>query len=90
MYDVALWPRLLRSILREYIPDDKHPFGSPSSLSKVLYLVKTHNLLSESFREPTDPKQIDNWRAAVDSWVERLIHLVSSDMVYISLFLLNL
>lgn len=82
MYDVALRPRLLRTLIRENVPDEKHPFGSPSKLSKVASMIKTHSLLAESYREPIDQKQIDNWRAAIDSWVDRLLQLLSSDMVW--------
>ena len=81
MYDVALRPRLLRTRIRENVPDEKHPFGSPSELSKVASMIKTHNLLAESYRELTEQKQIDNWRVAIDSWVDCLLQLVSSDMV---------
>ncbi|XP_062091771.1 uncharacterized protein LOC133797759 isoform X2 [Humulus lupulus] len=80
MNDVALRPRLLRTLIRDHIPDDKHPFGSPSQLSKVTSMVKTHNLLSESFGELEDQKLMGNWKSAVDSWVDRLLLLVSNDM----------
>ncbi|XP_015876389.2 uncharacterized protein LOC107413049 isoform X1 [Ziziphus jujuba] len=80
MYDIALKPRLLRTLIRDHVPNEKHPFGSPSELSMVVSAIKTHNLLSEYVREPTDQKVMDTWRAAVDSWVNRLLELVSSDM----------
>lgn len=81
MYDLALKPRLLRTLIRENVPDEKHSFRRPSELSRVVSMIKTHNLLAESYSVLTDPKQIDNWRAAVDAWVDRLLQLVSSDMV---------
>ncbi|PON70689.1 Coatomer beta subunit [Trema orientale] len=80
MNDVALRPRLLRTLIRDHLPDDKHPFGSPSQLSKVVSMVKTHSLLSESFDELTDQVLISKWKSAVDSWVKRLMLLVSNDM----------
>ncbi|KAF4401269.1 hypothetical protein G4B88_014110 [Cannabis sativa] len=80
MNDVALRPRLLRTLIRDHIPDDKHPFGSPSQLTKVISMLKTHNLLSESYGELEDQKLIGNWKSAVDSWVDRLLLLLSNDM----------
>ncbi|KAM1189983.1 hypothetical protein ACFX2J_025592 [Malus domestica] len=79
MYDVALRPRLLQTIIRD-LPDDKHPSASPSELSKVVYAIKTHNLLCESVQDVTDQKLITTWKSAMDSWVRRLVQLVSSDM----------
>ncbi|KAJ4972716.1 hypothetical protein NE237_005890 [Protea cynaroides] len=80
MYDIRLKPRLLRSLMRDYLPDDKRPSPSPSKLSDVVSAIKTHDLLLESSREPVDQKQIDNWKSAIDAWVERLLLLVSSEM----------
>ncbi|CAN6572558.1 unnamed protein product [Malus baccata var. baccata] len=79
MYDVALRPRLLQTLVRD-LPDDKHPSGSPLELSKVVYAIKTHNLLCESAQDMTDQKLITTWKSATDSWVRRLAQLVSSDM----------
>ncbi|KAL5568599.1 hypothetical protein UlMin_025174 [Ulmus minor] len=80
MSDVALRPRLLRTIIRDYLPEDKHPFGNPSQLSKVVTMIQTHDLLSESFGEQADQKLIEKSKSAVDSWLEHLLQLVSSDM----------
>ncbi|KAM3732952.1 hypothetical protein ACB098_11G097400 [Castanea mollissima] len=80
MYDVGMKPRLLRTLLKERVPDDKHPFENPAELSTVVSLIKTHGLLSESLRESTDQKVVDNWKSAVDSWVERVLLLVSNNM----------
>lgn len=83
MYDIALKPRLLRSLIREHLPDEKHPFKGPLELSHVVSTVKTHRLLSESITgvEPADPKVVETWKAAVDAWVERVLSLASSNMV---------
>ncbi|KAL6957138.1 hypothetical protein U1Q18_043768 [Sarracenia purpurea var. burkii] len=82
MYDIALKPRLLRSMIREHLPDEKHPFKAPPELSHVVSVVKTHCLLSESLdAESTDPKVAENWKAALDLWVERILMLISSNMV---------
>ncbi|XP_042498607.1 proline-, glutamic acid- and leucine-rich protein 1 [Macadamia integrifolia] len=80
MYDIRLKPRLLRSLMRDYLPDDKRPSPSPSKLSDVVSAIKTHGLLLEPFREPVDQKQIDNWKSSIDAWVERLLLLISSKM----------
>ncbi|KAI4354075.1 hypothetical protein L6164_002975 [Bauhinia variegata] len=82
MNDVALKPRLLRTILKEQVPDEKHPFSISSELSRVITIIRTHSLLSESFSEEksVDPKQIGRWKSAVDSWVDRILALVSSNM----------
>ncbi|KAH0713509.1 hypothetical protein KY289_009468 [Solanum tuberosum] len=79
MYDVALKPRLLRSLLKEYVPDLKHQFRNPSVLSYVVSAIKTHQLLSESAPPESDEKLIENWTAAVDSWINRVVGLASSD-----------
>lgn len=81
MYDLALKPRLLRSLLKEYVPDLKHQFRNPSVLSYVVSAVKTHQLLSESAPPESDEKLIENWTVAVDSWINRVVALASSDTV---------
>lgn len=81
LHDVALKPRLLETLMKDHVPDDKHPSGSSLELSKVVYMIKTHNLLSESIQDPTAQKLISHWRSAVDSWVDRLLLLVSNEMV---------
>ncbi|KAK6156280.1 hypothetical protein DH2020_010528 [Rehmannia glutinosa] len=80
MYDVALKPKLLRSLLREYVPDERHPFSNPSELSYVVSTVKTHNLLSEWASQPVEQNVMDAWKSAVDSWVHRLLTLASSNL----------
>ncbi|KAL3838197.1 hypothetical protein ACJIZ3_022788 [Penstemon smallii] len=80
MYDVALKPKLLRSLLREYVPDDKHPFSNPSELSYVVSTVKAHKLLSEWSPHTVEQDLIDGWKAVVDSWINRLLTLVSSNL----------
>ncbi|PQP95062.1 uncharacterized protein Pyn_17304 [Prunus yedoensis var. nudiflora] len=80
MYDVALKSRLLHTLIRDHVPDNKHPFGSPLDLSKVVYTIKTHNLLHESVQDLTDQKLINNWRSAIDSWVNHLMELIASEI----------
>ncbi|XP_009795025.1 uncharacterized protein [Nicotiana sylvestris] len=79
MYDVALKPRLLSSLLKEYVPDLKHQFRNPSVLSYVVSAVKTHRLLSELAPPESDQKLIENWTSTVDSWINRVVALASSD-----------
>ncbi|KAL2227672.1 UNVERIFIED_CONTAM: hypothetical protein Sindi_2125900 [Sesamum indicum] len=83
MYDVALKPKLLRSLLREYVPDEKHPFSNPSELLYVVSTVKTQKLLSEWAPLPLEQDLVDAWKSAVDSWVHRLLTLASSSLVRI-------
>ena len=80
MYDPALKPRLIHKLLRVHVPDDKRAFNDHSELSKVVSMIKIHNLLSESLPS-MDQKLIDSWKSAVDSWVNRLFLLLSNDMV---------
>ncbi|KAK2999853.1 hypothetical protein RJ639_024155, partial [Escallonia herrerae] len=81
MNDVALKPRLLRSLTKHHLPDEKHPLKNPLHLSRVISTVKTHRLLSENpASQSADQKHIDRWKSAVDAWVNRLLVLVSSNM----------
>lgn len=86
--DARLKPRLLRSLLRDRLPDEKRPLPSPSQLTSILSLVRTHDLLSESLPQravaaeaPGPDKLVRAWGAAVDAWVERCLSLSSSNMV---------
>ncbi|RDX76940.1 hypothetical protein CR513_43008, partial [Mucuna pruriens] len=80
MNDVALKPRLLLTLIRDHLPDDKCSFSNPSQLSKVVSLIKTHSLLSESFPDSTRPKLIEAWKSALDSWLNRILSLLSTSM----------
>ncbi|KAK7292775.1 hypothetical protein RJT34_15628 [Clitoria ternatea] len=80
MYDVALKPRLLLTLIRDHLPDDKHPFPNPSEISKVVSLIKTHSLLSDSFTDSMDPKLVQSWKSAVTSWLDRIYSLLSTSM----------
>ncbi|KAI3983442.1 hypothetical protein MKX01_038862 [Papaver californicum] len=85
MYDIRLKPKLLRSLIKDYLPDEKHPIPSPSQLSYVVSTIKTHGLLSECLSSNNNEsveqkKHMDKWKATVDSWVDRLLLLTSSKM----------
>ncbi|GER40920.1 proline [Striga asiatica] len=80
MCDVTMKPKLLRSLLREYVPDERHPFTNPSELSYVVSAVKTHKLLYEWVPQPVKQDLVEAWKSAVDSWVHRLLTLASSNL----------
>ncbi|KAL3649681.1 hypothetical protein CASFOL_006084 [Castilleja foliolosa] len=80
IYSVALKPKLLRSLLREYVPDERHPFSNPSELTYVVSTVKTHKLLSDWTPQPVEQDLAEAWKSAVDSWVHRLLTLASSNL----------
>ncbi|XVE90883.1 hypothetical protein DITRI_Ditri20bG0111900 [Diplodiscus trichospermus] len=83
MNDVGLKPRMLRSLIRQYVPDEKHPLSLNHNCFEVPKLVsalQTHRLLSESDTQSMDQKLINSWKSAVDDWVNRLQLLLSSDM----------
>ncbi|TKY64039.1 Proline-, glutamic acid- and leucine-rich protein 1 [Spatholobus suberectus] len=80
MYDVAFKPRLLLTLIKDHLPDETRPFSDPSELSKVVSLIKTHSLLTESFAESTRPKQIEAWKSALASWLNRIFSLLSTTM----------
>ncbi|KAL3008924.1 hypothetical protein AAZX31_07G056900 [Glycine max] len=80
MYDVAFKPRLLQTLIRDHLPDEKRPFSNPSELSKVVSLIKTHSLLSESFADSTRPKLIEAWKSALASWLNLIYSLLSTTM----------
>ncbi|KAI5421942.1 uncharacterized protein LOC127076040 [Lathyrus oleraceus] len=78
MYDVALKPRLLNTLITDHLPTVDHPFSNPSELSKVVSLIKTHSLLSEDVTDSFESKQIKAWKSSVTSWVDRVLLLLSS------------
>ncbi|KAM0011919.1 putative pre-rRNA-processing protein RIX1 [Helianthus debilis subsp. tardiflorus] len=81
LYDVALKPRLLRSLINEHIPEDKQPLGDSLRLLHVASAIRTHELLSERVVHSADNKKlIEKWKSAVDLWVDRVLMLVSSKM----------
>ncbi|TKW38731.1 hypothetical protein SEVIR_1G135200v4 [Setaria viridis] len=84
--DPLLKPRLLRAVVAERLPQPGGAELPPVELASVLDAVRTHGLLTEALpdRAPADPKLAEAWRAAVDSWVERVVALVESDSAYSS------
>ncbi|XP_076957395.1 uncharacterized protein LOC143632860 isoform X1 [Bidens hawaiensis] len=81
LYDVALKPRLLRSLINEHIPEEKQQLGDSSKLLYAASAIRTHQLLSEQAVQSADNKKIiEKWKSAVDLWVDRVLMLVSSNM----------
>nr|XP_043631382.1 proline-, glutamic acid- and leucine-rich protein 1 [Erigeron canadensis] len=80
--DVALKPRLLVSLIREHIPDEKQQLRNSLVLSRVVSEIKTHELLSERVPQSAadNNKFIEKWKSAVDLWIDRVLMLVSSNM----------
>uniref|UniRef100_A0A0E0LBD4 Pre-rRNA-processing protein RIX1 N-terminal domain-containing protein n=1 Tax=Oryza punctata TaxID=4537 RepID=A0A0E0LBD4_ORYPU len=81
MHDLRLRPRLLRRILAECLPlpdpdADLQPTRSPADLARALSAVREQGLLAEG---AADPGLLEEWSAAVDAWVDRLIALLASD-----------
>lgn len=76
MYDVGLKPRMIRTLLKEDVPDDKIPFDSPSKLSRIISCIQSHKLLSEPSITDNN-KQIERWKSSVNDWVARLLSLIS-------------
>ncbi|XP_011024403.1 PREDICTED: uncharacterized protein LOC105125586 [Populus euphratica] len=76
MYDVGLKPRMIRTLLKEDVPDDTIPFDSPSKLSRIIFCIQSHKLLSEPSITDNN-KQIERWKSSVDDWVARLLSLIS-------------
>lgn len=85
MGDLRLKPKILRNLLSEHLPNEKQPLTNFLSLSKVVSTIATHKLLSESPLASIDQKLQAKSKSAVDDWVDKLIALISSDMVRICL-----
>ncbi|KAJ8900135.1 hypothetical protein K2173_024251 [Erythroxylum novogranatense] len=86
MNDVVMKPQMLYTLIKEDLPQDKRPFGSPSTLSRIVSILKTHKLLAETppqqlQQSPTDPKYFQRWKSAVDNWVSRLLLLVDNQFM---------
>ncbi|KAE8708996.1 Detected protein of unknown function [Hibiscus syriacus] len=83
MYDVGSKPPMLRNLIRHYLPAANHPRDLNTScfeLPKLVSVLQTHRLLSESDSHSVDPKLINAWKSAVDDWLGCLLSLLSSDM----------
>uniref|UniRef100_A0A0E0A981 Pre-rRNA-processing protein RIX1 N-terminal domain-containing protein n=1 Tax=Oryza glumipatula TaxID=40148 RepID=A0A0E0A981_9ORYZ len=82
MHDLRLRPRLLRRVLAECLPlpdpgADLQPTRSPADLARALSAVRQQGLLAVG--GAADPGLLEEWSAAVDAWVDRLVALLASD-----------
>uniref|UniRef100_A0A0E0E1K7 Pre-rRNA-processing protein RIX1 N-terminal domain-containing protein n=1 Tax=Oryza meridionalis TaxID=40149 RepID=A0A0E0E1K7_9ORYZ len=82
MHDLRLRPRLLRRVLAECLPlpdpaADLQPTRSPADLARALSAVREQGLLA--VEGAADPGLLEEWSAAVDAWVDRLVALLASD-----------
>ncbi|KAG0477926.1 hypothetical protein HPP92_012645 [Vanilla planifolia] len=78
MNDYRLKSRILRSVVRDRLPDDKRTFPSSTELASVLSIVRKQGLLSELCLDNAESKLSETWAAAVDGWVDRVLSLASS------------
>lgn len=85
--DIRLKPKLLRSLTRDLDDsgDRRTRLFAGEDLANVLEKVQLHGLLSEVLPEGSagkdEAKIRQDWRLAVDAWVERLLLLLSDKMV---------
>ncbi|KAL6602712.1 hypothetical protein ACP70R_043073 [Stipagrostis hirtigluma subsp. patula] len=91
VHDPRLRPRLLRALLDGCLPvpdaddmDLMRPRASPADLAFAADAVRTHGLLAEERggAAAADAAVLEEWRAAVDAWVDRLLELVGSGKEY--------
>nr|TKW21521.1 hypothetical protein SEVIR_4G124600v2 [Setaria viridis] len=85
MHDLRLRPRLLRSLLDDCLPlpvPGRSPPRRPADLAYAADAVCSHGLLAEPSAGRADPGVLEEWEAAVDAWVHRLLELIGSDKVY--------
>ncbi|XP_022681503.1 uncharacterized protein LOC101761096 isoform X3 [Setaria italica] len=82
MHDLRLRPRLLRSLLDDCLPlpvPGRSPPRRPADLAYAADAVCSHGLLAEPSAGRADPGVLEEWEAAVDAWVHRLLELIGSD-----------
>ncbi|MBA0829337.1 hypothetical protein Goarm_013949 [Gossypium armourianum] len=79
VYDVKLKPRILEYLMNDQIPNENDPLPQQCDLQRVVNAINNLGLLSESLPEGTKNSKIaEDWAIAVDSWVHRVLSLVSS------------
>ncbi|MBA0557371.1 hypothetical protein Golob_014446 [Gossypium lobatum] len=82
VYDVKLKPRILEYLMNDQIPNENDPSPQQCDLQRVVNAINNLGLLSESLPEGTKNSKIaEDWAIAVDSWVHRVLSLVSSPRV---------
>ncbi|MBA0614557.1 hypothetical protein Godav_014842 [Gossypium davidsonii] len=79
VYDVKLKPGILEYLMNDQIPNENDPSPQQCDLQRVVNAINNLGLLSESLPEGTKNSKIaEDWAIAVDSWVHRVLSLVSS------------
>ncbi|XP_022739790.1 uncharacterized protein LOC111292029 [Durio zibethinus] len=79
VYDVELKPRILAYLMNDQIPNETDPSLQHCDLQRIVNAIRNLGLLSESFPEEANNSRIvEDWAIAVDSWVDRVLSLVSS------------
>ncbi|XVE68108.1 hypothetical protein DITRI_Ditri09bG0042900 [Diplodiscus trichospermus] len=79
VYDVKLKPRILEYLINDQIPIEIDHSPQHCDLQGVVNAIRNLGLLSESFPEEANNSRIaEDWAIAVDSWVDRVLSLVSS------------
>ncbi|KAL1151175.1 hypothetical protein V6Z11_A09G023400 [Gossypium hirsutum] len=79
VYDVKLKPKILEYLMNDQIPNENDHSPQQCDLQRVVNAIKNLGLLSESLPEGTKNSKIcEDWAIAVDSWVHRVLSLVSS------------
>jgi hypothetical protein len=85
MHDLRLRPRLLRALLDDCLPlpvPGRGPPRRPADLAYAADAIRAHDLLAEHSAGPADPGVLEEWGAAVDAWVDRVLELIDSGKVY--------
>ncbi|TYH01013.1 hypothetical protein ES288_A09G023300v1 [Gossypium darwinii] len=79
VYDVKLKPKILEYLMNDQIPNENDHSPQQCDLQRVVNAINNLGLLSESLPEGTKNSKIcEDWAIAVDSWVHRVLSLVSS------------
>lgn len=83
VYDVKLKPRILEYMMNDQIPNETDPSPQHCDLQRVVNAIRNLGLLSESLPEleANNSLIVQDWAIAVDSWVDRVLSLVSSPRV---------
>lgn len=82
VYDVKLKPRLLEYLMNDQIPNETDPSPQQCDLQRVVNAINNLGLLSESLPEGTKNSKIaEDWAISVDSWLHRVLSLLSSPRV---------
>ncbi|XP_025811287.1 uncharacterized protein LOC112889030 isoform X7 [Panicum hallii] len=85
MHDLRLRPRLLRALLDDCLPlpvPGRGPPRRPADLAYAADAIRAHDLLAEHSAGPADPGVLEEWGAAVDAWVDRVLELIDSGKEY--------